>query len=163
MGEQRRITVSISDMKTSADRESFLITHSLGSCIGLVAYDPKVAAGALLHYQLPDSTSHGKRGQENPFMFADTGIPLFLEQLYALGASRSRIIVGMFGGANMLDDEELFKIGTKNARAAKKILWQHSLSITFEDVGGHSSRTVSLDIATGVIGLRRDGKTYNLS
>ena len=163
MGELKRITVNISDLKASADRSAFLITHSLGSCIGLIGYDPQAAVGALLHFQLPDSTNHGRRGQENPCMFADTGIPLFLEQLFALGASRSRIVVGMFGGANMLDDEELFKIGTKNARATKKILWQHAISVTHEDVGGHSSRTVSLEIGTGVIGLRRDGKVYNLS
>ena len=163
MGERKRITVSISDMKASADREALLITHSLGSCIGLIGYDPKTAVGALLHFQLPDSTNHGKRAQENPFMFADTGIPIFLDQLYALGANKNRIVISMFGGANMLDDEELFKIGTKNARATKKILWQHSISVAHEDVGGNSSRTVSLEIATGTIGLRRDGKEYILS
>lgn len=163
MGDLRRITVNISDMQASADRNSFLITHSLGSCIGLVAYDARAGAGALLHFQLPDSTTHGRRGQENPLMFADTGIPIFLDKLYALGAHKTRLVVGMFGGANMLDDEELFKIGTKNARATKKVLWQHAISVMHEDVGGHSSRTVTLEIATGTIGLRRDGKTYNLS
>lgn len=69
----------------------------------------------------------------------------------------------MFGGANMLDDEGLFKIGTKNARATKKILWQHAISVAYEDVGGNCSRTVSLQIDTGTIGLRRDGKEYTLS
>lgn len=162
MGQQKRITVSISDMKASADRDAYLITHSLGSCIGLVAYDAQSSAGAMLHFQLPDSTNHARRASENPYMFADTGIPLFLKELYALGANRGRIVMGMFGGANMLDDEELFKIGTKNARAAKRILWQHSIAVTHEDVGGRSSRTVSLDLATGVIGLRRDGHLYNL-
>jgi chemotaxis protein CheD len=162
MGELKRITVSISDMKASADPASMLITHSLGSCIGLVGYDPQAGVGALLHFQLPDSANHGKRAQENPFMFADTGIPLFLQVLARMGAHKGRIVVGMFGGANMLDDNELFKIGTKNARATKKILWQHSISILHEDVGGASSRTISLELATGLIGLRRDGKLYNL-
>ncbi len=162
MGAQIKITVSISDMKASKDAGALLVTHSLGSCIGLVGYDQKVKAGAMLHFQLPDSTNHGHRAQENPFMFADTGIPLFLQKLYSLGAHRNRLVLCMFGGANMLDDNELFKIGVKNARATKKILWQHSLSIKHEDVGGSSSRTLSLEIATGVIGLKRDGKLYQL-
>ena len=162
MGELKRITVSISDMKASADRDAFLITHSLGSCIGLVAYDRERAVGAMLHFQLPDSANHGQRALENPFMFADTGIPRFLQSLASLGGNKNRMIFGMFGGANMLDDEELFKIGTKNARATKRILWQHSISVTHEDIGGHSSRTVSLEIGTGIIGLRRDGRVYNL-
>ena len=162
MGEQKRIIVSISDMKASGDPEALLVTHSLGSCIGLVGHDPIVGAGAMLHFQLPDSTNHVKRAAENPYMFADTGIPLFLRHLYALGGNRNRIAVSMFGGANMLDDEELFKIGTKNARATKKILWQHSISVSHEDVGGKSSRTVSLEIGSGLIALRRDGKMYTL-
>ncbi|MCH9046035.1 MAG: chemotaxis protein CheD [SAR324 cluster bacterium] len=162
MAELKRITVTISDMKASADRNSYLITHSLGSCIGLVAYDPKVMVGALLHFQLPDSGNHGRRAQENPFMFADTGIPLFLRKLYSLGAHKDRMVFGMFGGANMLDDEELFKIGIKNTRATKKILWQQSISVRHEDVGGHASRTVSLEIGTGGVGLRKDGKLYTI-
>lgn len=162
MGDQKRITVSISDMKTSADPASFIITHSLGSCIGLIAHDPRLRAGAMLHFQLPDSANHFRRALENPYMFADTGIPLFLDSLYKLGASKGRLRVSMFGGANMLDDEELFKIGTKNARATKKLLWQQAISLVHEDVGGNSSRTVSLDIGTGEISLRRDGKLYTL-
>ena len=78
-----------------------------------------------------------------------------------MGAMKNRLVVGMFGGANMLDDNELFKIGTKNARATKKILWQHSISVHHEDVGGTCSRTVSLEVGTGMIGLRRDGVVYN--
>jgi len=162
MGEQKRINVLISDMKASADPDVVLVTHSLGSCIGLIAYDPARNAGALLHFQLPDSANHGQRARENPFMFADTGIPLFLERLYALGASKNRIVVSMFGGANMLDDEDTFKIGTKNARATKKILWQHALSVAHEDVGGRSSRTISLEVGKGLIALRRDGQVYTL-
>lgn len=162
MGAQNKLTVNISDMKASKDPGHLLITHSLGSCIGLVGYDARVKAGAMLHFQLPDSTHHGRRALENPFMFADTGIPLFLQKLYSLGADRNRLVLGMFGGANMLDDNELFKIGVKNARATKKILWQHSLSMKHEDVGGGSSRTLTLEIETGVIGLKRDGKLYQL-
>jgi len=162
MGTLKRITVSISDMKTSKDPEAMLITHSLGSCIGLIGYDPKVRAGALLHFQLPDSSNHGNRAQENPFMFADTSIPLFMQALNSLGADRNRTIFAMFGGANMLDDEELFKIGIKNARATKKFLWQHSISLKYEDVGGNSSRTVSLELGSGQITLRKDGKLYQI-
>ena len=160
LDEVNRILVSISDMKASKDPKSLLITHSLGSCIGLVGYDPMAKAGALLHFQLPNSANHTRRANENPFMFADTGIPLFLQSLYSLGASKAHLVFAMFGGANMLDDNELFKIGIKNARATKKILWQQCFSLHHEDVGGSSSRTVSLTIATGQISLKKDGKVY---
>ena len=162
MTDQKRVTVHISDMKASKNPDSFLITHSLGSCIGLVGYDPLVKAGALLHFQLPDSTDHSRRAKENPFMFADTGIPMLLQTIFSMGADKRRLKFSMFGGANMLDDHELFKIGIKNARATKKILWQHSFSLLHEDVGGGSSRTISLEIGSGNIGLRKDGKLYQI-
>ncbi|MDH5751648.1 MAG: chemotaxis protein CheD [Deltaproteobacteria bacterium] len=161
MQNLKRITVSISDMKITNDQDALLITHSLGSCIGLLAYDTKIKLGGLLHFQLPDSANHGARAKENPFMFADTGIPLMLEKMYAKGADRNRMKFGIFGGASMLDDEQLFKIGVKNARASKKILWQHAITVDCEDIGGNSSRTVSLEIGTGKIGLRKDGKLFD--
>ena len=160
MGILKRVTVNISDMKISNDPEALLITHSLGSCIGVICYDPKIKLGGLLHFQLPDSSNHGPRAQENPFMFADTGIPLMLEHLYAKGGSRNRMTFSIFGGASMLDDEQLFKIGVKNQRAAKKILWQHAITVNLEDIGGNSSRTVGIEIETGKISLRKDGAQF---
>lgn len=162
MGDLKRLTINISDMKFSSDKDVLLITHSLGSCIGLVGFDTRIPTAAMLHFQLPDSSHHGKRAQENPFMFADTGIPLFLQALNSNGGNVKKMVFGMFGGANMLDDEELFKIGTKNSRATKKLLWQNSLSLKYEDVGGNSSRTLSLEVGTGQITLKKDGKLYNL-
>ena len=160
MGILKRVTVNISDMKISNDPEALLITHSLGSCIGVIAYDPKIKLAGLLHFQLPDSSNHGPRAQENPFMFADTGIPLMLEQLYAKGGNRNRMSFSIFGGASMLDDEQLFKTGVKNQRASKKILWQHSITVTCEDIGGNSSRTVGIEIDSGKISLRKDGTQF---
>ncbi|MEE8435821.1 MAG: chemotaxis protein CheD [bacterium] len=162
MNDLKQIFVYISDMKVSEDPGTVLVTHSLGSCIGLAGYDPVVKVGALLHFQLPDSRVHTMSTQENPHMFADTAIPLLLQQLYAHGAERDNLLFGMFGGASLADDTELLKIGIKNARATKKVLWQHSISITHEDVGGEANRTVRLEIASGKIGLKKDGRTYKL-
>lgn len=163
MDQLKRITVSISDMKVSDDPGAFIITHSLGSCVGVIAYDARAQVGGLLHFQLPDSHTHGLRAQENPCMFADTGIPLLLSRLYELGAHKNRLHVAVFGGASMLDDEHLFKIGIKNARATKKILWQEALTVHYEDVGGHSSRTVSLEVGSGRIALRKDGRLEHIN
>ncbi len=156
-GEKRRITVGVSDLAVSRDADVFLITYSLGPCIGLVVHDPAVRAGAILHYQLPASRGHDARAKANPFMFADTGIPILLERIYGLGARRERMRVSVFGGASMMQDENIFKIGIQNARAARKVLWQQCVPISNEEVGGKSSRTVSLDIASGEIRLRSEG------
>ena len=156
----RRLTVWVSDLKTSREREVLLITHSLGPCIGVVCYDPALPAAGMLHFQLPSSKNHERRAGENPRMFADTAIPLLLQKMEGLGAERDRMIVSVFGGASMLKDEGIFKIGIQNARAARKILWQQCVSVTHEDVGGNLSRTVSIAIASGRLKVRRDGRDY---
>jgi len=155
-----RITVGISEMKVSQDANAFLITHSLGPCIGLVVYDTRMHAAGLLHLQLPESKGHERKAQENPAMFADTGIPLLLDKLYGLGAQKRDLQVSIFGGASMLTDDQIFKIGIKNARAAKKLLWQHCLMIKDEDTGGEASRTVSVEVGTGRIRVQKNGKVY---
>ena len=50
------------------------------SCIGMAVYDPAAAVGGLLHYMLPDSAIDPAHGSGNPYMFADTGIPLLLDR-----------------------------------------------------------------------------------
>ena len=58
-----KIIVGISDMKVSNKPDDVLITYSLGSCIGVVIWDPMVKVGGLLHYMLPDSRLDQARAQ----------------------------------------------------------------------------------------------------
>ncbi len=150
-------TVGVSDMKVSNDPNSALITYALGSCIGLVAYDPALKLGGLLHFQMPESQGFENQASENPHKFADTGIADLFNTLFKAGANKNRLVIGVFGGASMMKDETIFQIGIRNARATKKILWQNALYIKHEDVGGGSNRTVSLDIATGKIQVKKEG------
>ncbi|MCH7623575.1 MAG: chemotaxis protein CheD [Nitrospinae bacterium] len=156
--DKLKMIVGISDMKYSMDPNSSLVTYSLGSCVGVVAYDPIKFIGGMLHYQLPSSNGHQERAKKNPLMFADLAIPLLLEGMRKEGASLGHVIIGIYGGAKVLMDGDLFKIGTQNVRVAKKILWQQRLHISNEDVGGDKGRTVHLDIETGKVKVHSDGK-----
>lgn len=162
MTEKTQLTIGVADMKVSNDPNVSLITYALGSCIALIAYDPALKLGGLLHLQLPESQGYQVQSQENPYKFADTGIAALLDTLLSAGASKNRLVIGVFGGANMLQDEQFFQIGIRNTRAAKKILWQHALFIKHEDVGGTSNRTVSIDLATGQIRMKKDSITVTL-
>ncbi len=79
-----------------------LATYALGSCIGLSVYDPKAAVGGLLHYMLPDSAIDPARSRQNPYMFADTGIPKLLEQV--CGQRRVQAPPGGARGGRGFDD-----------------------------------------------------------
>ena len=82
MGEL--IKVGMADYKVGANPAS-LISYGLGSCIGIAIYDSITKAGGLAHIMLPDSTQ--ARPSENPAKFADTCLPLMIDDLQKLGAS----------------------------------------------------------------------------
>ena len=156
------ITVNISDAKVSGSPDAVLVTHSLGSCIGITLYDPAVRAGGMLHFQLPTSTLDADRARQNPLMFADTGMAWLLDQLVGLGARKPRLRVALAGGAQMLDDGGVFSVGRRNHAAIRKLLWQHGLMIAGEDVGGSSPRNLYLNIADGTVTVRTGPVTRTL-
>ena len=109
-----QIIVGMADCKIADSPGQVLATYALGSCIGLAVHDPQASVGGLLHFMLPDSSIFAGRGRDNPYMFADTGIPLMLEQLLGRGASKRRLVVHAIGGAQMMDRESVFEIGKRN-------------------------------------------------
>ena len=67
--------VGIAEMKVSGQRGDIIITHALGSCLGIAAYDPMACVGGLLHVMLPLSAIDPVKAERNPLMFVDTGFP----------------------------------------------------------------------------------------
>lgn len=136
-------------MKLSNRPGDILVTHALGSCIGMTIYDPVAVVGGLLHFMLPDSAVNPPRAQEHPWMFANVAIPLFFKKAYELGATKPRLIVKVAGGAQFLDDKEFFAIGKRNYTMMRKIFWQNGVLIKAEHVGGTISRTLFLEVGSG--------------
>jgi len=145
-------------MKVSDDPGVTLVTHSLGSCIGLAVYDPVAKVGGMLHYMLPESELDTKKAKTRPLMFADTGIPSLFKACYKLGAAKGRMIVKVAGGAQVMDASGIFNIGKRNYAALRKIFWRNKVIIDGEDIGGMVNRTMRLSIATGELSLKVSGQ-----
>ena len=152
------LIVGIGDCKVSRDPSDVLVTHALGSCIAIVAYDPVAKVAGLLHYMLPESSLDADKAQKRPSMFADTGIPLLFKSACELGAMKSRMIVMAAGGAQMLDPNGTFNIGQRNHLAMRKILWKAGVIVHKEEIGGTSSRTLRIDVASGRVQLKTSGE-----
>lgn len=153
-----RQVVGISDMKVSNNPEDVLVTYSLGSCIGIVIWDPQAKVGGLLHYMLPDSRIGRQKGIDNPYMFADTAIPAFFRESYNLGALKSRMVVKAVGGSQLLDSAGIFNIGSRNYQVMRQIFHRNNVVVSGEDIGGTVNRTVSLIVATGQTILKISGR-----
>lgn len=151
------LVVGISDCKVTRDAESVLVTYALGSCIAVTLYDPAAKVGGMLHFMLPESSLDAVKAQQNPYMFADTGIPALLAAVRAGGAEPRRMVVRLAGGAQVLDSQGLFQIGKRNYLAARRILWKSGILVAAEAVGGEVSRTTRLELATGRMWVREGG------
>ena len=84
--------VNISDMKFSKDSEDVIVTYSLGSCLGVTAFDPEAGVGGMIHCLLPNSSNNVKRAAANPFMFVNTGVVRMVRELINIGADKSRLV-----------------------------------------------------------------------
>ncbi len=157
-----QIIVGMADCRVGKIAGQVLATYALGSCIGLSVYDPKAAVGGMLHFMLPDSGIDPARSKENPYMFADTGIPKLLEAVCGQGANRRRLVAHAAGGASLMDPQAIFDIGKRNTLALRKILWKAGILLAGEAVGGGNSRTIRLEIATGRLWLQEGGGQKSL-
>lgn len=127
-----------------------IMTIGLGSCIGLTLYDPVTKIGGMVHYMLPDSIATENNG--NIAKFADTGIQELLKQVTRAGASRSRLVAKIAGGAKMFGVAQLSNIGSigdRNAQAAKQMLNKLNIRLIAEDTGLNYGRTVELHCDNG--------------
>ena len=124
-----------------------LTTLGLGSCIGLTLYDPVTKIGGMVHYMLPDSTKVSNNSNKAKFA--------------AAGASKTRLVAKIAGGAKMFEVSGLSdvgNIGARNAEAAKKILKEKGIRLVAEDTGLNYGRTVELHCDTGEFLIKSVGK-----
>jgi chemotaxis protein CheD len=118
-----QLVVDIADFAVSNDVGTTLITYSLGSCIGVVVWDPVVHVGGMLHYMLPESSLSPEKAKSSPAMFCDTGVPRLFKAAYELGAEKKRLVVKVAGGSLLLDDNGTFNIGKRNYLALRRCAW----------------------------------------
>ena len=138
-----------------------MMTIGLGSCIGLIMFDPNLNLGAMVHIMLPESSGRTDR----PGKYADTAVPLLVHELNALGCKNRSIMAKMIGGACMF---EYFgtnlNIGKRNADKVRTMLNEHNIQLAAEDIGGKVGRSVTfLPAENGKVVVRRaDGKSDSI-
>lgn len=153
--------VAVGDMKIGKHGD-LLVTHALGSCLGLVVFDPQIRVGGMLHAMLPLSKINPEKGKANPAMFVDTGVPILLQAFFDIGGQRTRMTVKAVGCGAPLGGNELFKIGERNFSVLKKILSKNSIVLESEEIGGTAGRTVYFDISTGRTVVSSKGQERDL-
>ncbi len=140
-----------------------ITTLGLGSCIGLVLYDPVTKVGGMVHYMLPDSTK--VRNNSNVAKFGDTGIRELLKRVVAAGGNKNRLVAKIAGGAKMFEVSglsEVGNIGARNAQTARETLKALGIRLVAEDTGLNYGRTVELHCDTGEFYIKSVGKPLKI-
>ncbi len=148
--------VGMAEVKVTRSPEDVLIALGLGSCIGVCAYDAQARVAGLAHVVLPNSAGH----EPSPGKFADTAIPLLLQEMIKLGAVVERIRVALAGGAQLFasgGQGTRLEIGSRNAAAVQAELSKRNLCILAADLGGSVGRTVNL-YANGCVRVKTIGQ-----
>lgn len=150
-----QLLVGMAEIQVAKEGPLF-VCLGLGSCIGLAAYDPVAKVAGMVHVMLP--VAFADKPIEKPGKFADTGVPAMLEQMARLGASTSRIVVAMAGGAQVFNfgsgSSGRLDIGKRNADAVEEQIRNLGLRCLGRDVGGNQGRTMTFDSGSGLIKVR---------
>lgn len=159
----QRVVVGVGDLGVSNNPAITLSTYALGSCVAVVAYDPLLKLGGLLHLMLPDSTISPDKAIAQPAMFADTGLPSLFRSLIGLKADPGRLRLLLAGGASVLGGNDAFKIGERNIRATQDYLARKGFSVRHTLVGGTVNRTVHLNLSDGGVTVKMPDVTETRS
>lgn len=151
------IRVGMADLNLT-EAPNVLVTLGLGSCVGVIIYDPIKKVAGMLHAMLPYAGE--MRDNANKAKFADTGVVETIERLKYMGAFQSRLVAKVAGGAQMFafsQCSDVLKIGQRNVTAAKEVLDKYRIPVIAEDTGGSFGRTIEFYTETGVLLIKTVG------
>lgn len=153
------IKVGMADLNVCVSPDG-ITTLGLGSCVGIAIRDPVTKIGGLAHIMLPDSKAI--KNNSNIPKFADTGIEELVKRVVAKGASRTRLVAKIAGGAQMFSfqggNSDATRVGERNVEATKKKLAELKIPILAEDTGLNFGRTVIFYPETGDFVIKAVGK-----
>jgi len=147
------LTIGIAESKIARSPDK-LATYGLGSCIGLVLYDPVIKIGGMVHIMLPAAPKDSR--DINKFKFADTGVTELIRMMLREGAIKDRLVAKAAGGANMFSslNSNILNIGQRNKEMCEKILRENNIVLAGEDTGGSSGRSIEFCCESSILQVR---------
>ncbi len=150
---EKTIFVPVGELHVSCNPEEELITV-VGSCVAVVLYDSANHVGGLAHIVLPGRRTALRKDDPNAY-YADTGVPLLIEEMLKARACQSQILAEVVGGSSQETQSAEISIGRQNANAALAVLRRAGIAVKREAVGGSCGYRIALDVATGTVNIRQ--------
>ena len=151
------INVGIADIKVG--QGDVVLRTTLGSCVGIVLYDPDLKIGGISHIMLAKDPT-GKDNIKSPHKYGETALPELIKMMKDAGSPIGKFSCRMFGGASMfkgINSNFLQNIGEQNIQIVKRFMEEHKIPILVEDISGNEGRTISLYCDDGRVLLKKAG------
>jgi chemotaxis protein CheD len=156
---EKTIAVGLGEMMATKDPALSLACFGIGSCICLCAYDPRMHVAGMAHIVLPKS--NGDVAGQYATKYADVAVPRLVESMVKIGASKTRLVTKLVGGAQMIQSVEfsdILEMGNRNLEMTKKALQTEGISISATDTGGNNGRSVWMLVESGKVMVRKAGQ-----
>ncbi|WP_067921760.1 chemotaxis protein CheD [Alicyclobacillus shizuokensis] len=142
-------------------RPGRLLTVGLGSCIGVVIYDPYADVAGMVHVMLP--AARDAEVAAPPQKYADLGTLWLVDAVIAAGGRPAQLQAKLAGGAHMFTGRlasPALRIGERNLESVVAALARVRVPVVAKDVGGRVGRTIEFDTATHQLWVRTARQTY---
>ncbi len=130
-------------------QQDVVLVALLASCVGIALFDRAARVGGLFHVPLPKPIGSGIPWQ--PYSYASTGLPLFIDALCKAGAKKENMEAFIAGGAllgNALEQTPDLDFGGQTADVVMGILNRKSIRIRQSETGGFYNMRLRLDLNT---------------
>lgn len=145
------LVVGIGDYAISSRETDRILTFALASCVAVTVYSRLRKVAGMIHVALP-SPLDASDIRARPCYFATTGLPILIDRMCRhYGCLKVELQIGIYGGADSIKCDDIFSIGKRNIAAVKNTLDSLYLQAHSIEVGGVISRTLKLDVSTGVV------------
>ena len=154
MGElnSRQINVPVGEYRVTANTGEKLHIVT-GSCVGLALFEPEKRVLGIVHIVLPGRRSLRREGDSNAY-FADTGVPLLIEEMKKKGAQTERLEATIIGGSKLITGEDGMDIGLENIKKVIMLLKKSRIPVVKKFVGGRTGWVMTFDVFSGKVNIR---------
>ena len=130
----------------ASERPTVLRT-TVGSCIAVCVFDPRMRIGGMNHFLLPDASGV----ITEPATYGAHAMPLLLAAVERAGGDRARLVASVFGGGHVLDAREsAASVPSRNIAFVHRFLSTAGLRVQSFEVGGYLPRRVTFETWSGL-------------
>lgn len=143
--------VGIGEYAISDNEEDTIKTFALGSCVAVTVFSPLIKVAGMVHIALPYSVLPNE-DKLKPCYYATSAVPFLINKICSeFGCLKGELSISIFGGAESLRKDDIFKIGNRNIEVVRKMLNDLNLVYDHSKIGGRLSRTLEMSVSTGIV------------